>query len=89
MSPVIDVSPLGDAVRFNSDQVIFDLIYTPLTTRILARANGDGARTISGLEMFLYQGARSFELWLGKPMPIDRLRGVIQNELLKRQQTRS
>jgi shikimate dehydrogenase len=88
MSPAIDVSPLGDDVRFNSDQVVFDLIYTPLTTRILARAKSDGARTISGLEMFLYQGARSFEMWLGKTMPIDRLREVIETELHKRQQTR-
>jgi shikimate dehydrogenase len=86
MSPAIDASPMGDWVRFHPGQIVFDLIYTPLETKLLAAASRGGARTISGLEMFLYQGARSFELWLGKKMPIDQIRPVIETELKKRQQ---
>jgi shikimate dehydrogenase len=85
MSPAVGASPLGEDVRFDSNQVVFDLIYTPMTTKLLSMAKKDGARTISGLEMFLYQGARSFELWLGKRMPIDKLRDVLETELQKRQ----
>jgi shikimate dehydrogenase len=82
MAPAVDQSPVGDKARFHSGQIIMDLIYTPLETRFLNQAARCGARTISGLEMFLHQGARSFEIWLGRPMPLEQLRPVIVNELI-------
>lgn len=85
MSPATDASPIGESTNFNSDQIVFDLIYTPLVTKLLSLAGRGGARTIGGLEMFLHQGARSFELWLGTTMPIDQIRPVIENELKNRQ----
>jgi shikimate dehydrogenase len=81
MAPDVNRSPLMPEVTFRCDQVVIDLIYTPMETALLRKAAGDGARTISGLEMFLYQGARSFELWTGQPMPIERVRPVIEKEL--------
>jgi shikimate dehydrogenase len=89
MSPEIDASPIGEGTQFHSRQVVFDLIYTPHVTRLLALAERGGARTISGLEMFLHQGARSFELWLGTRMPVAQLRPVIENELKSRKQHQS
>jgi shikimate 5-dehydrogenase len=35
--------------------------------------------------MFLHQGARSFEIWLGQRMPLESLRTVITRELDSRQ----
>jgi shikimate dehydrogenase len=81
LSPAAEGCPVSDDTVFHSGQVVLDLIYTPLQTRLLRLAEKSGARTISGLEMFLHQGARSFELWLGQPMPIDALRPVIVGEL--------
>jgi len=81
LSPAVEGCPVKDDTAFRPEQVVMDLIYTPLQTRLLALATKSGARTISGLEMFLHQGARSFELWLGEPMPVDALRPVIVNEL--------
>ena len=89
MSPAIDASPVGDWVNFDSRQIVFDLIYTPFETKLLALAGRSGARTINGLEMFLQQGARSFELWLGKKMPVEQIRPVIENELKNRQRDHS
>jgi shikimate dehydrogenase len=86
MSPEVDASPIGEGTYFHPAQVVFDLIYTPFVTKLLAIAEEGGARTISGLEMFLYQGARSFELWLKQTMPVDQLRPVIERELKNRQQ---
>jgi shikimate dehydrogenase len=86
MSPAIDASPLGEWAGFRSNQIAFDLIYTPLETRFLASAKRSGARTISGLDVFIHQGARSFELWLGNTMPVDRIRPVVEKELNIRQQ---
>jgi shikimate dehydrogenase len=83
MAPEVDRSPLTADVAFRCDQVVMDLIYTPMETAFLRRAASAGARTISGLEMFLYQGARAFELWTGQPMPIEKVRPVIENELRK------
>jgi shikimate dehydrogenase len=84
MYPALGESPIGDQAKFRSGQVVMDLIYTPLETRFLSQASRCGARTISGLEMFLHQGARSFEIWLGRQMPLDQLRPVILNELKSR-----
>lgn len=87
MFPLVDHSPIGDRTSFHSNQVVLDLIYTPLETRFLSLASKCGARTISGLEMFLHQGARSFEIWLGRRMPLDQIRPVILNQLHTRQTT--
>lgn len=81
MFPAINESPVGEDVKFHSHQVLVDLIYTPLQTRLLSQGEKQGARTISGLEMFLHQGARSFEIWLGLHMPVDEIRPLIINEL--------
>jgi shikimate dehydrogenase len=85
MTPAIDASPLGDWADFNASQIVVDLIYTPASTKLLSVAGRVGARTIGGLEMFLHQGARSFELWLGDTMPVDQIRPVLENELRNRQ----
>jgi shikimate dehydrogenase len=85
LSPAVKGCPVPDDTVFRSEQVVVDLIYTPLQTRLLAIAKASGARTISGLEMFLHQGARSFELWLGQSMPVGRVRPVIVNELERQQ----
>ncbi len=81
MYPAIDRSSVGDHVAFQPNQIVMDTIYTPLETKLLASARKCGARTISGLEMFLHQGARSFEIWLERQMPVDDLRQVIVNKL--------
>ena len=85
LSPAVEGCPVKDDTVFRPEQVVMDLIYTPLRTRLIALATKSGARTISGLEMFLHQGARSFELWLGQPMPVDAIRPVIMNELERQQ----
>ena len=50
-------------------RVVFDLVYNPLDTPLLLAARARGIATIQGVEMFVYQGARQFEIWTGKPAP--------------------
>ncbi|MGA7161064.1 MAG: shikimate dehydrogenase [Bacteroidota bacterium] len=71
MTPDIDALPIPSAIRFSNQQIIFDIIYTPIETALLQRAKADGAETINGVEMFVHQGARAFQLWTGKPFPLD------------------
>ena len=58
--------------------IVFDLVYNPLETPLLKMARRRGAVAIQGVEMFVQQGARQFELWTGKPAPeADMLRTVL------------
>ena len=50
-------------------RLVFDLVYNPLDTPLLQGARKRGLHTIQGVEMFVQQGARQFELWTGKPAP--------------------
>jgi 3-dehydroquinate dehydratase / shikimate dehydrogenase len=52
--------------------LVFDLVYTPIETPLLKLAKSRGLAVISGLEMFVQQGARQFEIWTGKPAPESR-----------------
>jgi shikimate dehydrogenase len=77
MSPNFDASPLPPEIGFSNQQIIVDIIYNPVETALLRRARAEGARTINGVEMFVQQGAKSFELWTGKIFPIDLARAVV------------
>jgi shikimate dehydrogenase len=55
-------------------QVVMDIVYHPLQTRLLQEAAIRGCRTINGLQMLVYQGARQFELLTGRPAPVKTMR---------------
>ena len=65
MAPKVDgMAPvLVDALT--PQHLVVDLIYNPLETKLLRLAREAGARTTSGLGMFLYQGVLAFEAWNG------------------------
>jgi len=81
MAPNIDALPIPSTIRFSNHQIIFDIIYTPVETAFLRRAKTDGAATINGVEMFVYQGAKAFELWTGMPFPVDVARQAVLKAL--------
>jgi 3-dehydroquinate dehydratase / shikimate dehydrogenase len=60
---------------------VFDSVYNPIETRLLKLAQSKGFGTISGAEMFVHQAARQFEIWTGKPAPIDGIRQVLLRQL--------
>jgi 3-dehydroquinate dehydratase/shikimate dehydrogenase len=60
---------------------VFDSVYNPIETPLLKMAQTKGCGTISGAEMFLHQAARQFEIWTGKPAPIDGMRQVLLRQL--------
>jgi len=62
-------SPLG-ARLIPKRALVYDVVYNPLVTPLLAAAQKAGARALGGLPMLVYQGAAAFELWTGKPAPI-------------------
>jgi 3-dehydroquinate dehydratase / shikimate dehydrogenase len=74
---VIHATPIGMTPRteecFFRDAIpgklVFDMVYTPLETELLRRARQQGAEAIRGLEMFLEQASRQFEIWTGERAP--------------------
>jgi 3-dehydroquinate dehydratase/shikimate dehydrogenase len=58
-------------------RVVFDMVYDPVETHLLRVARTKGISVIPGVEMFVQQAARQFEIWTGKPAPAgDMLRAV-------------
>jgi len=51
--------------------LVYDVVYNPLETQLLADAKKAGALTLSGLAMLIYQGAMAFEMWTGREAPVD------------------
>ena len=61
--------------------MVFDMVYNPLETPLLKLAASRGIPVITGLEMFVQQGARQFEIWTGKPAPEAEMLRVVELEL--------
>jgi len=53
---------------------VMDIVYNPVETKLLRDAKAAGAKVINGVEMLLYQGAASFEIWTGCKAPVDVMR---------------
>jgi 3-dehydroquinate dehydratase/shikimate dehydrogenase len=64
--------------------LVFDLVYNPLETPLLKLAKERGIPVVSGVEMFVQQGARQFEIWTGKPAPEAEMLRVVELALKRR-----
>lgn len=62
---------------------VFDLLYTPSVTPLVEAAREQGAKAVTGLDMLLYQGAASFEIWTGKPAPENAMREALQQAVAR------
>ena len=62
-------------------RIVFDLVYNPIETPLLKMARQKGLTAISGVEMFVQQGARQFEIWTGKPAPEEEMLRVVLHSL--------
>ena len=56
---------------------VMDMVYEPRETVLLREARARGCRTLEGRSMLVYQGARAFELWTGRPAPIEAMRRAV------------
>jgi shikimate dehydrogenase len=88
---IINCTPLGmhpneevsavPAELFRQGQVVFDIVYTPLETKLLRDARACGLRTVSGVEMFINQAALQFQYFTGSSAPVEVMRSVVMERL--------
>jgi shikimate dehydrogenase len=53
-----------------SPRAVYDMIYNPAETPLLADARARGLPAANGLSMLVHQGAKSLEIWTGRPVPV-------------------
>ncbi|MBB5339464.1 shikimate dehydrogenase [Tunturiibacter gelidoferens] len=93
---IVNATPIGmtgikgaqilEAADLNT-KLVFDLVYNPLETPLLRLARQHSIPIITGIEMFVQQGARQFEIFTGKPAPEEEMLRVVIHAL--RQQAES
>ncbi len=81
MTPHADSCPVPSAFDWRTGMWAYDLVYNPLETQFLAAARRAGATCISGLEMLLHQGARSYEIWTATAPDIPSMRSALYTHL--------
>jgi shikimate dehydrogenase len=79
MWPHADESPLPPGVALPRSLLVYDLVYRPRRTRLLAQAEAAGCPTVDGLGMLLHQGAAAFELWTGELAPLAVMRAALED----------
>jgi 3-dehydroquinate dehydratase / shikimate dehydrogenase len=94
---VINATPIGmagqkgtqilEAKDLANIRLVFDLVYNPLETPLIRLARQQGVPFITGVEMFVHQGARQFEIWTGKPAPEDEMLRVVIHALRQQAET--
>lgn len=75
-----DLSPLPPEILRSVDCVM-DTIYNPLETKLLRDAREAGCTTVTGVEMFVHQGAEQLRRWLSLDPPLDLMRKTVLEAL--------
>jgi len=82
MYPNIEDTPVNDKDgQLLEGKLCYDLVYNPIQTKFLKQAEQAGAEIISGLEMFIGQGDRAFELWTGRRFPKENIMQFFKDKL--------
>ncbi|MFQ6080254.1 MAG: shikimate dehydrogenase [Candidatus Bathyarchaeia archaeon] len=80
MHPDIDRS-LVDPSWLRPDLCVMDIVYNPLETKLAKDARLTGAKVVPGIEMLVYQGAASFEIWTNHQAPVRAMKEAVLNKL--------
>jgi shikimate dehydrogenase len=73
MYPDVDDSIINNDHKFRNDQIVFDLVYNPIKTKLIQLAETNGATALNGLTMLIHQAAKSFSLWTNKEFPVEKV----------------
>ncbi|MFT3744510.1 MAG: shikimate dehydrogenase [Pyrinomonadaceae bacterium] len=85
---VVNATPLGmsgpneDKYLLTADELkgvkfVYDLVTKPYDTPTVLEAKKAGIPAIGGMEMLVSQGAKQFEIWTGKPAPVEQMKASV------------
>jgi len=80
MHPNIDQS-LVPPNLLRPNLCVMDIVYNPIETKLAKDAKAVGAKVVSGIEMLVYQGAASFEIWINHSAPVTVMKQAVLNKL--------
>ena len=81
MWPRVDGCPWPDGAPFPAGAAVYDMVYRPARTRLMALAEAAGGRAVGGLGMLARQGAAAFTLWTGQAAPVEVMLAAAQAAL--------
>jgi len=82
MFPKTNETPVPKSV-LKKGMIVFDAVYNPIETKLLQDARERGCHTINGLTMFINQAAEQFRLWTNIDPPIELMKNVARETLLR------
>lgn len=77
MTPNVDETPFQQN-WLTDGMLVFDTVYNPESTLLIKNARERGCRTVTGIEMFVRQAAAQFQLFTGKPAPLETMRNALR-----------
>jgi shikimate dehydrogenase len=88
INTIINSTPLGMSPNTNNMPIkselilkkhtVFDIVYSPHTTKLLKTSKGKGCKIIHGIEMLVYQGAKQFKIWTGEQAPVSTMEKAVK-----------
>lgn len=81
----MDITPVSDSVikTMQKDSIVYDIVYNPINTLLLQQAKANGLKTISGLDMLIYQAVKAIEIWTGEIADASAMKLAAYEELTK------
>ena len=77
MFPKVDASPV-DLIKFPQCEAVLDVIYNPLTTKLVGQARELGMIGVTGLEMLVAQAKYAVEIFLQTSIPEEKIDEIYQ-----------
>lgn len=77
MYPNVNDKPIASADMMHDELLVNDIVYTPMETSLIKEAKKANAEVVYGYKMLLYQGIRSFEIWLEEDAPIKQMEDAL------------
>ncbi len=80
MHPNLDETPVHPSY-LKAGMTVFDAVYTPETTLLVKEARDRGCQVVTGVELFVRQAALQFQLFTGRPPPVELMRKAVKRAL--------
>jgi 3-dehydroquinate dehydratase/shikimate dehydrogenase len=80
MHPNVDETPLH-ASFLKPGLTVFDTVYTPENTKLIREARARGCHVVTGVDMFVRQAARQFEIFTGQTPPVAKMRELLRKAM--------